>query len=70
MRLQTRKFKLSDTDYKKQIILIAESEQESHAIDLMLGDCGKGPVAVMGEVTLADGYTEHYIRLERSHDQT
>jgi hypothetical protein len=63
VKLETRSIRISETETDSHIILIAESEIESHSIDLILGDCGKGPIGVCGEVTLADGYAEHYIRL-------
>lgn len=43
------------------LIIVAEDGEESEMIDKALGS--KIPTKVIGEVTLADGYFEHYIRL-------
>ena len=45
------------------LLIVPENETESQLIDAMLGNTNL-PIAVEGEVTLADGYGEHYIRLE------
>lgn len=55
-RLEIRAFKS-----KKFLLVLADNEEESKLIDAALG--AKIPTRVEGEVTLADGYGEHYIRL-------
>jgi hypothetical protein len=59
MKVETRTFK-----YKKFLVLLAESDAESKAIDTVLGDCEAGDLPVMGVVTTSDDFQEHYIRLE------
>lgn len=57
-RLELRRF-----NTVTHLLILAESESESVTIDSALGS--KIPTPVQGEVTLADGYAEHYIRLYR-----
>lgn len=56
-KLETRKFR-----GRKFLLIISESEEESKLIDSVMGK--KIPTNVRGEITLSDGYAEHYIRLE------
>lgn len=63
MRIETR-----NTFGLRALILIPESSEESLLIDSVVGaNVGEdGLIAnVEGQVRLADGYGEHYIRLER-----
>jgi hypothetical protein len=59
MRIETRVF--GRNGETKHLLLIAENEIESHAIDIILGQPGS---KFSGEVALADGYAEHYLRLK------
>lgn len=54
MRVETRMFK-----YVTHLLLIAETPEEGHAIDLILGDCAKGPISVSGELTCDDGFNPY-----------
>jgi len=60
---------IRDFDGRKILVLLP-TEEESKLVDAALGSTGfdadgKGP-EVTGNVCLADGYGEHYIRLERA----
>jgi hypothetical protein len=57
-KLEPRTFK-----HTKHLLVLAETEQESKLIDEQLGS--KIPTQIHGQVTLADGYGEHYIRLQK-----
>jgi hypothetical protein len=66
MKVSTRKF-----ENVRHLILVAETEQESLAIDSVMGAVvgEDGHIAgVSGEVKLGDGFREHYIRLTKLPD--
>lgn len=58
MRVETRVFR-----YVTHLLLISESPEEAHALDLILGDCGKAPIKVEGELTCDDAFNP-YIRFK------
>lgn len=66
MKVETREF---NEGRVRHLIVLPEAE-ESRLVDWVFGDklkSGDGLIAsVMGEVRLADGYGEHYIRLEQA----
>ncbi len=47
---------------EKSLVLLPENEEESRLIDEYLSK--KIPSKVTGEINLADGYGEHYIKLK------
>lgn len=59
MKVETRMFK-----HSTHLLLIAESEEESHALDLILGNCGENPVKVEGELTCDDEFRP-YLRFKK-----
>lgn len=54
MRVETRMFK-----YETHLLLIAETPDESHALDLILGDCAQKAIPVSGELTCDDGFNPY-----------
>jgi len=59
MKVETRMFKNST-----HLLLIAETKQESEAIDLILGDCGQAPIKISGELTCDDTFVP-YLRFKK-----
>lgn len=51
--------------HSTHLLLIAEGEEEAHAIDLILGDCGKQqkPIEIIGELTCDDSFNP-YLRFK------
>lgn len=63
MRVEVKEFKKS-----KFLVVVVEYGDESDKLDEVFGnEVGEdGKIAeVVGEVRVADGYMEHYLRLER-----
>lgn len=59
MKLETRMFK-----HSTHLLLIAETKEEAHALDLILGDCGQGPIKIQGELTCDDTFNP-YLRFKK-----
>lgn len=45
------------------LLVVAENKEESKLMDFVFGS--QIPTRVCGEMTLADGYCEHYIALQK-----
>lgn len=64
MKVEIRVFK-----EKTFLVLLSDSDAESELIDQLgsigFDEDGKGP-EVKGNICLADGYGQHYIRLEKA----
>lgn len=59
MKVETRMFK-----HSTHLLLIAETQEESHAIDLILGDCADKPIKIAGELTCDDEF-KPYLRFKK-----
>ncbi len=66
MHIEPRVFAKGRPEEERMLLLVVDTEEESCLIDQYLGD--KIPTQVEGEIQLADGYGEHYIRLRQKHD--
>lgn len=44
-------------------IALLPSPEEAKLIDRMLGDCGQGPIALLGYLKMTDGYGPCYISI-------
>lgn len=64
MKVETRMFR-----YATHLLLIAETSEEAHAIDLILGDCGKGDIEVKGTLTSDDMFNP-YLRFVVKQDNS
>lgn len=57
-KLEIRRFKTV-----RMLLVVAENKEESKLMDFVFGS--QIPTRVCGEMTLADGYCEHYIALQK-----
>ena len=62
-KLESRIFEKGTPEEVRHLLVVPHDEPESALIDDYLGD--KVLTKIVGEVTLADGYGQHYIRLMR-----